>query len=127
MTKDLISIIKDLGVPWWPRGSGLSAVTAVTQVTLWLRIPGPETSFCMPWAWPKKRDLIRIHYNRTDKEIWLFLNIQYFRITTAIMADNIAGRVRFPGIVHNFWNTYCIYLYKYNIKKAWYYSTMFHM
>ena len=35
------------------------------------------------------------------------------------MIDNIlSGRIRLPGVSHNFWNIYTLDLYKYNIKNA---------
>ena len=38
------------------------------------------------------------------------------------MTDNIIpGHIRILGISYNFWNTYNLHLYEYNIKKAWYY------
>lgn len=64
------------------------------------------------------KDLMRVHYNVVDEEIGIFLWHTYFQIITKTVIDNIILGHRFPGISHNFWNTYYIYLYKYIIEKA---------
>ena len=73
-------------------------------------------------------DLVRVHYNAIDMEIWLSLWIQHFKMIPGIMTGNIIpGYIiekkdidRFLEALNNFWNTYISnkYPHKYKLRKV---------